>query len=443
MPPSQSSKLSLAFQSASLSLYSASFKWATFLLLTAIILGIARVGFIMLLAGVPRRRRFAATSDDRPPRVSVIIPAYNEEKVICDGVTSVLQSDYSNLDFLVVDDGSTDRTLATLRARFSSTTGVRILTKPNGGKASALNYGIREATGEIIVCVDADTHLCSDTIGKLARHFTNPQIGAVAGNAKVGNRVNLITRLQALEYITAQNLDRRAFEVIQGITVVPGAVGAWRRSALKEVGGYSTETVAEDADLTIALTRQGWRVVYEPDAVAWTEAPQTVRALLRQRFRWSYGTLQTLWKHKSVLAEPRSKGLCLGAFPHSLLFQFILPFLAPFADLVFVFALISVVASNWTDPEPWFVSEGAVLLQSYLLFLFIDAAAAIAALIGEGKEDLRLLFVIPLQRLFYRQILYYVLIKAELAAVKGRLAHWDKLERLATVPNTGGLGAGV
>jgi cellulose synthase/poly-beta-1,6-N-acetylglucosamine synthase-like glycosyltransferase len=206
--------------------------------------------------------------------VTVIIPAYNEERVIEASVHRILASDYPELDVIVADDGSKDRTSAIVAQAFGQEPRVRLMTLTNGGKASALNRALAAADGEIIVALDADTQFEPQTIGKLVRWFEKPEIGAVAGNAKVGNRVNLVTRWQAVEYVTAQNIERRALTRFDAIMVVPGAVGAWRREALNDVGGYPEDTLAEDQDLTIAIQREGWKIAYDEDAVAWTEAPK-------------------------------------------------------------------------------------------------------------------------------------------------------------------------
>ena len=424
---------SLRMQNAGIDFLRSATGWISYALLAAIVLGMTRIAVIMGLAALPRRR--PCGEEGFRPSASVVIPAFNEEKVVLETVRSILKSDYADLEIIVVDDGSTDSTLAVLQKTFNDTE-IQIFTKPNGGKASALNYGIRFARGDVIVSLDADTIYQPDTIRLLIQRFADHRVGAVAGNAKVGNRGHLLTQLQALEYITAQNLDRRAFESIGGITVVPGAVGAWRRVAIDQAGGYSSNTVAEDADLTIALLRNGWKVVYAPEAIAYTEAPETLSGLVRQRRRWAFGTLQNLWKHRHAFMEPHSKGLCFIAFPHMAIFQFILPVLAPVADAAFVIALFSVGVHKWFHPELPVGTDTLVLLQSYLLFSLVDMAAAIAAFVAERREQTRLLFLIPLQRLMYRQILYYVLLKALAAAIRGRLARWEKLERTATVTRT-------
>ena len=276
--------------------------------LGAIVLGVARLFVLAGLALWKRDREGRACRCRRmgqPPAVTVLIPAFNEEKVIVATVERILASDYPNLEVLVIDDGSKDHTAYIVRSHFSARPRVGVISIPNGGKANALNVGLANAPGDVVVALDADTQFERDTISRLVRWFADPAIGAVAGNAKVGNRINMITRWQALEYIVAQNLERRALSALDTLTVVPGAVGAWRRDALRELGGFPADTLAEDQDLTIAIQTAGYRVQFDPSAIAWTEAPATVQGLAKQRFRWAYGTLQCLWKYRGITFNPR------------------------------------------------------------------------------------------------------------------------------------------
>ncbi|MEI8104201.1 MAG: glycosyltransferase, partial [Candidatus Moraniibacteriota bacterium] len=316
-----------------------------FFFFIGIVFGLARLSFIIVLALIQKAKNFFVFKrrfhPDFCPAVSVIIPAYNEERVIIQTIESILKSDYSQFDIIVVDDGSTDKTWNVVREKYAEHPTVRIFTKKNGGKSSALNYGIAQTDAPFLVTLDADTQFQPDTISKLVRHFTDPRIGAVAGNSKVGNRTNILTKWQALEYIVGQNLDRRAFELLNAITVVPGSVGAWRRDAVLQVGGFSSRTLAEDADLTFGIIRHGYRVVYEDDAYGFTEAPDTVGAFVRQRFRWMYGTMQTVFKHRKVFLNVRHGGsLGFIAMPNILLFQIIFPLVSPFIDLALVLSLL-------------------------------------------------------------------------------------------------------
>ena len=374
------------------------------------------------------------------PRVAVLIPAYNEEKVIERTVRAALNSNYPNLLVIVIDDGSKDRTLEVARSAFSRESAdgrVLILGKLNSGKAEALNYGIEHiGDAELFVGIDADTVIASDAIARLVPHFVNPKVGAIAGNAKVGNRVNLWTRWQALEYITSQNFERRALDVLGAVSVVPGAIGAWRVSAVREAGGFHTDTVAEDADLTMALLRLGYRVEYEDMALAYTEAPVNANGLMRQRFRWSFGILQAVYKHRGVFAR---KGV-LGwvALPNIVIFQILLPLVSPLIDIMFAVATIWYFIQKHFHPDSTDPESFHKIVLFFFAFLVIDFLASAIAFALErrrpdDKEDVWLLSQVWLQRFAYRQLFAVVLFKTLKRALEGRKFAWDKLERTAAV----------
>lgn len=403
--------------------------------LAAIFLGIGRM---LLLCGLAIWNRKQDRSNEAPPEsahisVSVIIPAFNEEKVIAATVSRILASDYRDLEVLVIDDGSRDRTADVVRDQFGDVANVTLISTPNGGKARALNLGMERAKGDVIVALDADTQFDHDTISRLVRWFADPKMGAVAGNAKVGNRFNMITRWQALEYIVAQNLERRALAALGTLTVVPGAVGAWRRSALLELGGYPTDTLAEDQDLTIGLQRAGYKVRFDSSAVAWTEAPAGFRSLAKQRFRWAYGTLQCLWKYRQLMFNKRYAALGAVALPQVWLFQIILTALAPLADLMLVWQLIT----QWMA----YVQHGAEFTDGslitvgiyYCVFMVVDLATAIVGFLMEKRENWSLLWWLMLQRFGYRQLMYYVVMQSISTAMRGAVVGWGKLERTGTV----------
>ncbi len=352
------------------------------------------------------------------PPVSVIIAAYNEEKVIERTVDSILQNGYDDLEIIVVDDGSKDGTLEVLHRRFGDHPKVRILAQPNGGKSAALSNGISQAKYDVLVAVDADTLFRTGTIGLLTRHFADPKIGAVSGNARVGNRRNWITRFQSIEYIYGFNLDRRALDYLNAITVVPGAVGAWRKQLVLDCGGFLHDTLAEDTDLTLAIRRLGYVIRYEQDAIAYTEAPEDTRSLVKQRFRWVFGTLQAAWKHRDALFVPKYGTLGFIALPSIWIFQVFLSALAPFAE---VSMLVALVAGNWK-----------IVLLYYMAFFGVELLTGFLAYALEGIApwDLALLFF---QTIYYRQIMLYVLGKSFLFAIRGRLVGWGKLERKASV----------
>jgi len=410
-----------------------------FLFALGIILGILRLIFIGTLAviqwGQCRLGSRCKYFSDNLGKVSVIVPAYNEEKVIVATMNSLLASDYPNFEIIVIDDGSTDKTYDKLLENFSTNSRVKIFTKSNGGKAMALNYGIERTEAEIIVTLDADTLFASDTISKLARHFFNPKVGAVAGNAKVGNRINLMTRWQALEYITSQNLDRRAFDLMNSITVVPGAVGAWRKKAILESGGFSSLTLAEDTDLTFSIIRAGYKVEYEDEALGFTEAPDTVKNFIKQRFRWMYGSFQAVWKHRDTWFRPRYGAMGLFAIPNVLIFQVFFPLISPVMDLALALSLAWAGWQKHLHPLDYSVTHPfREVLGFYLFFLAIDLLTAILAFTLERKgENWTLIFWLVFQRFFYRQLMYYVAIKTTLTALKGKVVGWRKFERKATV----------
>lgn len=404
------------------------------LFLVGIALGIARlfiIGALAVMQAIGSRLR--APSEAPPEAIAVVVPAFNEEKVIVQTVHSLLASNGPPFDIVVVDDGSSDDTCETVRRAFADEPRVRAFRKANGGKAAALNYGLRQTTAPIVVALDADTVFHPDAVRLLAAAFRSPRIGAVAGNAKVGNRINLLTRWQALEYVTSQNLDRRAFDVLNGITVVPGAVGAWRRELVIEAGGFSGDTLAEDADLTMGILRRGYEVVYEDRAIAWTEAPDTVRGLLKQRFRWVFGTLQAAWKQRGTLLRPRFGGLGMVAMPNLLVFQVLFPLVSPVMDLHMALSLAAALIQQRQHPSEFSTDIVARTMFFYAVFVAVDLAAAVLAFVLERKEDWRLLLWLPLQRFVYRQLMYYVVLKSMVTALRGTLVGWGKLERKATV----------
>jgi cellulose synthase/poly-beta-1,6-N-acetylglucosamine synthase-like glycosyltransferase len=339
--------------------------------------------------------------------------------------------DYPSMDILFIDDGSRDNTYKVVSETFANTPNVKVYTKPNGGKASALNYGVNLATSKYLVCIDADTQLKKDAVSQLMKKF-NPadpaikeKIGAVAGNVKVGNEVNMITKWQSIEYITSQNFDRRAFDLLNCIIVVPGALGAFKKEAVIRAGGFTTDTLAEDCDLTMRLHRNGFTVCNCTEAISYTEAPETMKQFLKQRFRWSFGVIQSFWKHRDAVFNPRYKNFGMVALPNILIFQMILPFLAPLADLVLLFSLLAASIGI-------IQSSIAHILLYYLIFTLVDVAGAALAFAFEKENFKKLIWIIP-QRLIYRQLMYYILIKSFNKAIKGELQGWGALNRTGNV----------
>jgi len=408
------------------------------LFVTAIVLGMLRSVTLATLAWRNRdRMQPPEASPHLVPRfASVLIPAYNEAAVIEASVRRVLATTGLRVEVIVIDDGSRDDTSAIVAAAFGSDPRVTLLTLLNGGKARALNEGLKTARGDIVVALDADTQFEPDTIAKLARWFADPAIGAVAGNAKVGNAVNLITRWQAIEYVTAQNLERRALASLDAIMVVPGAVGAWRRTALDDVGGYPVDTLAEDQDLTIAIQRAGWRVACDIEAVAWTEAPETARDLFKQRFRWAFGTLQSLWKHRGILTERSPRGLARYGMPQAWLFQVGFALVSPIIDLMLIASisgtLFRLVNHGLSDAGGNLATTGAF----WLAFTMVDLACGWLAYRLEPQRMRFPAIRLLMQRFGYRQLLYMVVLKAVFAAAAGPRIGWGKLGRSGRVTTT-------
>lgn len=403
------------------------------LFLVGIFLSIGRMILMAVLAYLQTRKekKLLAEFKGLPDglKVAVIVPAYNEEVNASRTVASLLKQDYRDLTFVFVDDGSKDKTFENVKKAFEGNPKVQVLTKPNGGKASALNYGISHTNAEFVICIDADTQLKSDAVSKLMNSFYlegNPQeVGAVAGNVKVGNEINMITKWQSIEYITSQNFDRRAFSLLNCITVVPGALGAFRRQAVLEAGGFTTDTLAEDCDLTMRLHKAGYIIANCNDAISYTEAPETIGQFLKQRFRWSFGILQSFWKHRDAIFRTKYKNFGKVALPNILLYQILLPFLAPLADLLLVVSLI-------LSGLGLIVADPTHIILYYFIFSLVDIAGAALAFAFEKEDFRKLVWMIP-QRLVYRQLMYYILFKSVRKAVKGEIQNWGVLNRTGNV----------
>ncbi|MGO9641562.1 MAG: glycosyltransferase [Candidatus Acidiferrales bacterium] len=399
------------------------------------ILGILLVSLRALIVGllalIEKLRPAPQEHPGYAPPVSVLIPAYNEEAVIVATVRSALASGYAPLEVIVVDDGSVDRTSELLDANFGSDARVRIIHQPNRGKPAALGRALAEVKSEIIITIDADTTIEPDAVRRLVRHFAEARVGAVAGNVKVGNRNRWITRWQALEYVTSQNLEKRAFDLLNCIPVVPGALSAWRTEAIRAAGGFTADTVAEDTDLTIAIRRAGWAILYDEEAIGWTEAPETPGQLVRQRFRWTFGTLQSFWKHRDTLGRWRYGTLGFVALPNIFLFQLLLPLFSPIIDLLFVgsLALWGLAQFHGTRfPQLWTTADVELSLIFFAGFMLIDLLTCVIAFSLEKKEDWSLLWPILLQRFYYRQMMYLVLFRAVKGAVQGKPVGWKGVE---------------
>lgn len=408
--------------------------------IVALVLGIGRILFVVPLALIADRRQRGQPSQRSPttPRVSVAIAAYNEEKTIERTLVSALASTYPVDEILVVDDGSSDGTASVVRNIAAGDARVRLISQPNSGKARALNRAYAECRGEIVVCIDADTQLEREAIAHLVEPFHDRRVAAVAGNVKVGNRENLITKWQSLEYITSQNLDRRAYAWLNAITVVPGAIGAWRAAVVNQVGGYLFDTLAEDMDLSWRIRRAGYRLVTANGALGFTEAPASITAFLTQRMRWAFGTLQCLWKHRDALGR---YGWFGGfALPSLWLFQVFFNLLAPIIDLQILYSF-ALFVREWLssgvhtqDWQPLLMAQESLwrLGYFYALFFVVELIGAIIALRLDGEAVVQAHWVF-LQRFFYRQLLYIVAWRSVARALGGMRQGWSKLQRRGTV----------
>lgn len=358
----------------------------------------------------------------------MVLPVFNEEPVVIKTLDALRASDYPHFEVVAVNDGSTDATLEVLTAYAAQWPQLHVRTQPNSGKPAASNYGISQTRGEVIVTLDGDTLFEPQTIRMLARHFVDPSgakpLGAVAGHVKVGNRRNLVTAWQSLEYLSGICVTRMAEGLLGAISIVPGACAAWRKEALLKAGGYSDATLAEDADLTLSLHRLGYSVVQENNAVAWTEAPLTISGLFKQRLRWTYGNIQTLYKHRSMLLNPKFGALGLLTMPYALI-SVLVPLI--FMPLAVAVAVLSLSRGEW---------------QAIALFsAFVSAThmvVSVVAVLMVHESPLHLL-IVPIYRLIYEPLRAYVVFGAVVRALRGSAVGWYKPQRTnsAALPRPG------
>jgi len=408
--------------------FTLTFIWEHFLdgfFVVAIILIMTRLLSIGILAmwqhyKEKKEKKNGVISDNYRPKVSVIVPAFNEEVNAVRTVDYLLKSTYLEIEIIFVDDGSKDSTFEKVSSAFSTNNKVRVLTKPNGGKAAALNFGIEKATGEILVCIDADTILPADAIGLMIPYFQDEKVGAVAGNVRVGNTLNMLTNWQSIEYTTSQNFDRRAYDAVNAILVVPGAIGAFRKTAMEEINSFTTDTLAEDCDLTLRILRAGYKIRSCNEALALTEAPESVGSFMKQRSRWTFGMMQSFWKHRDLLFSFKKPNIGLVALPNLLIFNFLIPLFSPLVDILFIAGL--------------FMRDADQYIFFYLLYFLVDCIiSSLAYHYDNQKFDLKKAMYLFVQRFVYRQILFYVLYKAYKKAWKGELVSWGAMKRTGNV----------
>lgn len=377
-----------------------------------IVLVVVRLGLVgsLLTANFFKPKKIKASWSGG---VSVVIPAYNEMENIAATIDSVLQSQRKRLEIIVVDDGSTDSTKdLVLKLRKKHQGLIRFYSRQNGGKAAALNFGISKAKYGVIVAMDGDTIFTPDTIRNLVRPFGDPSVGAVAGKVCVTESASIFSKFQHLEYVISQNIDKKAFSYLNAVGVVPGPVGAWRKADLIKLGGYSSDTLVEDQDMTLAMLASGKKVIYEPEAVAYTETPFRFRDFIRQRTRWIFGTIQCLIKYRSHLFSLRLNSLGLIVLPNTMIFTLFLPLLYPLMDVLF----LSWLAFNFFN-QLWFL---------FAIFILIDLIYALLAFVKEDQKR-RLLLWLPLQRIFYRSVIFYVVFTSIVRALEGSEMLWNKV----------------
>jgi len=360
-------------------------------------------------------KKRVARVPERTPRMSVVIPAHNEEKTIEATVLSVLESNYPNFEVIVVNDGSTDATEQVLLP-YASAGKIVLLSRLQGGKAAAVNTGILAATGEIIVVIDADVLIERDVISKLAVHFDDPTVAAVSGNIKVGNRVNILTKIQALEYVRDLSLRRRAFDILDTMPVIPGATGAFRKAALERVGGMDRDTVVEDMDLTLRIVKAAEDVRFEGNARSYTEAPENLGAWIRQRRRWYGGTLQAFLKHREKWW--RFGPLSVIGFPWLVMSMFFIPFIE-LTSLTLLFLYMY-------EQLFW-----GVFLAS-ISFLVVEFSLSAMAVFVDG-EDRKLILYTPFYVFFYRFLADIVRLRSYAEVLMGR-AGWHRTGRYGGLP---------
>lgn len=345
------------------------------------------------------------------PFITVLIPCYNEEKVVSKTIESILAIDYPNKEVIAIDDGSKDNTLKILQTYKSK---IKILSKKNSGKASSLNYGVLYAKGDIIIAIDADTVLTPQSIRVLVQGFRNEQVGAVAGNIKVRNRKNWITWCQALEYVAGIQIFRRVLDYFNAIAIVPGALGAFRKSFLQSTGGFSLDNLAEDFDVTLKVLKSGKVVNGKIDSKAYTEAPDTIYQFYRQRKRWYRGDMQVLAKHKNILFNEKFGTAYNLTFPLMLISMFVTPFAGL---LVWGVALIDILEGGWL-----------FVVQMLLLFITLQHLQNALAVRIEG-EDPKLIAFSTFFVIGYKQIIDAIMLKSAIETFLRRQAKWTTVKR--------------
>ncbi len=427
-----------AINELSLHLLCLSLALIALLLLICLVYSVIQIILLFTLVGYQKFKTRSLVYAYQPQySVAVLIPAYNEGKVILRTVDLLLASTHPTVfEIIVVDDGSSDNTWTLLQSHYQDNKLVHLIQQPNQGKSAALNNAISHTKADIVVTIDADTIVSKMTIMELTSQFIDEHVGAVAGNIKVGNRTNWLTKMQAVEYITNHNLLRRAFSVLNALMIVAGATGAWRRDLVVRLGGFPENTLAEDEDLTLTIRKSGYAIRFADKAITYTEAPDTIKPYIKQRYRWTFGGFQALWKHKDMLFRRRYGWLGCLIFPSTLIGMLLIPIIGPLMDILFLLVLGVLVFNQMTHPSGELFVHLMTVSIYYVLFISIDfVLGCMSFFLERGEDKTLLLWLIP-QRLFSRWALFYTTIKALHAALKGHAVGWNKFNRTATVTTT-------
>lgn len=374
--------------------------------------------FVLIWFSYLQQRELAHQKDaEIYPFVSIIVPAYNEADVIESSLSSLLELRYPYYEIVAVDDGSTDGTFEKMKEFEGNHYGVNVTVyrKENSGKADTLNYGIRRSRAPIVVCMDSDSRLTAETLRYAVRPFADPSVGAVAGNVKVINRHNIWTKLQALEYIEGLNIVRKAQAFFRTVNVIPGPIGIFRRATYDETGGYDSDTFAEDFDMTVKILSAGWKIHYEPKAVAFTEAPEELLDIIKQRYRWSRGILQALRKQKRLLVTNESSVTTPLSLWYMIFEGLVWPAMNIFASVFFVWIALIYGMTK-------------LLVLWWVLLTALDLLIAIHAILMEG-EQMSLAPYAIFYRLFYITIIDVTKVFATLEELVGMDMSWGKLAR--------------
>lgn len=393
---------------------------------TCFAVGLLTLAYYPLALAHAFRRRRPPVFRQNPPLVSVIVPAYNEEKVIGRCVESILASRYPRLELILVDDGSTDHTLSVMR-RYENIPGVIVVSKPNGGKASALNAGLMRARGEILFFVDADGVFTSHTIPEMLRGFDSPRVGAVCGNDAPVNLNRLQTRLISIQAHVGSGFVRRALATINCLPIVSGNIGAFRRSALARIGPFREDCIGEDLELTWRVHKAGYRVAFQPRAMVYAEVPSTLRALWRQRVRWARGLLQTARLHRDMFFNPR-----YGLFGFYLPLNFFSMVVIPLMQLVSAI-LLPILALMGQSP----VRLDLLSLIAWTGLGMALFASVFSIALDRAWSDLKYLYVVPLW-VPYSLFIDVVMLWAIILELTGVRARWHKAERTGVASRTVG-----